>query len=123
VSERLSRWARLGEGVPWIAEARAGAVATLPSTDMDCEGEGNGNSDPSIDGERSGGRRWRALGREQAEAGRWRGGRGGPARRRDARGCRRDVRGRFLAAAVARAGRAGGGARACARWGGGAGAG
>jgi hypothetical protein len=50
-------------------------------------------------------------------------GRGGPARRRDARVCRRDVRGRFLVAAVARAGRAGGGARACARWGGGAGAG
>jgi hypothetical protein len=41
---------------------------------MDCEGEGNGSRDPSIDGERSGGRRWRAVGREQAEAGRWRGG-------------------------------------------------
>jgi hypothetical protein len=53
---------------------RAGAVATLPSTDMDYEGEGNGSSDPSIDGERSGGRRWRAVGREQAEVGRWRGG-------------------------------------------------
>jgi hypothetical protein len=41
---------------------------------MDYEGEGNGSSDPSIDGERSGGRRWRAVGREQAEVGRWRGG-------------------------------------------------
>ena len=41
---------------------------------MDCGGEGRGGSDPSTDGERSGGRRWRAVGREQAEAGRWRGG-------------------------------------------------
>jgi hypothetical protein len=34
---------------------RAGAVATLPSTDMDYEGEGRGGSDPSTDGEQSGG--------------------------------------------------------------------
>jgi hypothetical protein len=57
VSERLSRGGHVsGQGRPWIVGARAGAVATLPSTDMDCGGEYRGSSDPSIDGEQSRGK-------------------------------------------------------------------